>query len=124
MGSASQPSVGSRGFRVCVACLACLDRPWLLVLGSRSVPVPWSGSHASVTWTENEGPSTSDEGYKQLLRRGLEFTRREKGDDHDETLAHLTALAVHLHSMGKLDEARQVAEERDQLAARRDSRED
>ena len=31
------------------------------------------------------------EGYKQLLRGGLEFTRGEKGNDHTEPLAHLAA---------------------------------
>jgi len=41
-------------------------------------------------------PDLSDEGYEQLLCRGLDFSRREKGPDHAETLAHLTALAVHL----------------------------
>jgi WD40 repeat protein len=61
----------------------------------------------------------SDEGYEQLLRRGLEFTRREKGDDHEETLAHLDALAVHLQNMGKSAEARQFAQERDQLTSKK-----
>ena len=61
---------------------------------------------------------TSNEGYEQLLRRGLDFSRQEKGPEHEETLAHLTALAVHLEKMGKHDEARAFARERDELAAR------
>jgi WD40 repeat protein len=63
-------------------------------------------------------PDPSDEGYEQLLRRGLEFTRREKGNAHEETLAHLSALAAHLERMGKSDEALRFAQERDQLASR------
>ena len=31
--------------------------------------------------------------YAEVLRRGLEQSRREKGDDHEKTLAHLAALA-------------------------------
>lgn len=63
-------------------------------------------------------PDLSDEGYEQLLLRGLEFTSREKGDDHEETLAHLDAPAVQLKHMGKSDEARQFTRERDQLTSR------
>lgn len=59
---------------------------------------------------------SSDEGYEQLLRRGLDISRREKGNDHAETLAHLAALTVHLEKMGKATEARAFAEERDCLA--------
>ena len=33
--------------------------------------------------------------YAEVLRRGLEQSRREKGADHEETLAHLAALAAH-----------------------------
>jgi hypothetical protein len=62
---------------------------------------------------------TSDEGYERLLWRGLKFTRREKGNDHEETLAHLAALAVHLERMGKTAEARAFAEQRERLAANR-----
>ena len=34
------------------------------------------------------------ENYAEVLRRGLEHARREKGHDHEETLAHLAALAA------------------------------
>ena len=61
----------------------------------------------------------SGEGHEQLHRRGLEFTRREKGYDHEETLSHLDALAVHLENMGKSDDARHFAQERDQLTSRK-----
>ena len=43
--------------------------------------------------------------YADVLRRGLELSRREKGYDHEETLAHLAALAAHLTLEGKADEA-------------------
>jgi len=39
------------------------------------------------------------EDYAEVLRRGLEQSRREKGDDHEETLANLAALAVHLEEI-------------------------
>jgi hypothetical protein len=65
-------------------------------------------------------PFFSDaEDYAEVLRRGLEFSRREKGNDHEETLAHLAALAAHLEKTGKSPEARALAEERDRLAAYR-----
>ncbi len=64
-------------------------------------------------------PNISDEDYEGLLLRGLEFTRHEKGNDHEETLAHLAALAVHLQKMGETDESRAFAMERDRLAAKR-----
>ena len=34
------------------------------------------------------------EDYAEVLSRGLEQSRREKGADHEETLAHLAALAA------------------------------
>ena len=60
---------------------------------------------------------TSDVAYEASLRRGLEFSRRHKGPDYEETLAHLKALATHLERMGKADEARALREEHDRLAA-------
>ena len=53
-----------------------------------------------------------------VLRRGLAFSRREKGADHEETLAHLAALAVHLENAGKHTEAAELKREHDDLAAR------
>jgi hypothetical protein len=53
-------------------------------------------------------PDTSDSAYEALLRRGLDRSRCEKTPDHGETLAHLTALVVHLERMGRTDEARSL----------------
>ena len=68
------------------------------------------------------------EDYAEVLRRGLEFSRREKGADHAETLAHLLALAVHLENAGKpadpsaqalaKAEAAAFRREHDEIAAR------
>jgi WD40 repeat protein len=55
---------------------------------------------------------TSDEAHEALLRRSLDRSRREKGPDHEETLAHLTALAVLLERTGEADEARSLREQR------------
>ncbi|MBN2560005.1 MAG: DUF4062 domain-containing protein [Phycisphaerae bacterium] len=60
----------------------------------------------------------SDTEYEQLLCRGLEFSRRKKDVGHQETLAHLTALVVHLEKMGRTEEARVFAEERDAIIER------
>ena len=65
---------------------------------------------------------SAEDDYIAVLRRGLEFSRRERGPEHDETLAHLAALAVHLGGMGKHDEANVYARERDEIAARIASR--
>lgn len=54
--------------------------------------------------------------YAEVLRRGLEQSRRDKGDM--QTLAHLAALALHLEKMGNSAEARAIAEERDRLVAK------
>ena len=43
---------------------------------------------------------TSDAEYGALLQRGLELSIREKGPDHEETIAHRKALAVHLERFG------------------------
>jgi hypothetical protein len=53
-----------------------------------------------------------------VLRRGLDHSRREKGPDHEETLAHLVALAAHLERMGRTDEARSLREEHDRIDPR------
>jgi hypothetical protein len=58
------------------------------------------------------------EDYADVLRRGLEYSRREKGPDHEEILAHLTAMAVHLAANGKPDEACEYKREHDEIAAR------
>ena len=55
--------------------------------------------------------------YSEILRRSLDQSRREKGADHEETLAHLAALAVHLEKMGKSAEAADFQSEHDALAA-------
>jgi WD40 repeat protein len=64
----------------------------------------------------------SDDGYEELLRRSLEFSRREKGKDHEEILSHLAALSIHLEKMGKPAEACTFDEERVRLAANRAKR--
>jgi WD40 repeat protein len=43
---------------------------------------------------------TSDSEYGALLQRGLELSIREKGLDHEETVAYRKALAVHLERFG------------------------
>ena len=59
------------------------------------------------------------EDYAEVLRRGLEQSRCEKGDDHDETLAHLAALAAHFEQLGQPEAARPFAAERNRLAEAR-----
>jgi hypothetical protein len=59
----------------------------------------------------------SDEAHEASLRRGLTHCLQAPGDDAS-TLGHLAALAAHLKNMGKSDEAKALAEERDQLAAK------
>ena len=58
------------------------------------------------------------EDYADVLRRGLEQSRREKGADHEETLAHLAALAAHFEQLGQPEAGRPYAEEHARLAAR------
>jgi WD40 repeat protein len=58
-------------------------------------------------------PYTSDAAYEGFLRRALERIRREKGPNHEETLAHLTALTVHLERTRRAGEARSLSEERE-----------
>jgi hypothetical protein len=60
-------------------------------------------------------PDTRDESYERLLRHGLDLSRDEKGDAHEETLAHLRALFFHLETMGKPAEWQLLA--RDYLEA-------
>jgi hypothetical protein len=48
---------------------------------------------------------------------GLEQSRREKGAEHEETLAHLAVFAVHLKSTDKSSEAAEFQREHDALAA-------
>jgi len=45
----------------------------------------------------------SDVHYEQVLRRSLEKSRHLKREDHEEVLAHLEALRVHLERAGKPD---------------------
>ena len=54
-----------------------------------------------------------------MLRRGLGFSRREKGNDHEETLAHLAALAAHYEQLGQPEAARPFAEEHARLKGRK-----
>ncbi|MBI5387289.1 MAG: hypothetical protein HZA90_21690 [Verrucomicrobia bacterium] len=56
--------------------------------------------------------------YAEILRRGLEQSRREKGADHEETLAHLAALAAHYEHLGQPEAARPFAEEHARLSKR------
>ena len=55
--------------------------------------------------------------YAEVLRRGLDQSRCEKGADHEETLAYLAALAVHLESIGKSAKAAEFQREHDALSA-------
>lgn len=55
--------------------------------------------------------------YAEVLRRGLEQSRREKGDGHEETLAHLAALAAHFGQLGQPEAAQPFAEEHARLTA-------
>jgi hypothetical protein len=57
--------------------------------------------------------------YAEILRRGLEQSRREKGDDHEEPLAHPAALAVVFEQMGQPEAARPFTEEHARLSARK-----
>ena len=61
---------------------------------------------------------TAAEDYAEMLLRGLEFSRREKSYDHEETLAHLVALTVHLKNSGNMDEAAEFQREHDGIAAK------
>jgi len=53
-----------------------------------------------------------DEDYEQVLRSGLGISRREKGSEHEETLAHLSALIANLNRQGRTAEAVSLARER------------
>jgi len=66
---------------------------------------------------DHRAASTPADDYAEVLRRGLEFSRREKGDAHEETLAHLAALAVHYEQLGQPEAARPFAEEHARLTA-------
>ena len=55
--------------------------------------------------------------YAEELRRGLEYSRHARGPAHEETLAHLAALAVHLEATGRHEEAVEFEREHDALAA-------
>ena len=57
------------------------------------------------------------EDYAEVLRRGLEQSRREEGADHEETLAHLAALAAHFEHFGQPEAARPFGEEHARLLA-------
>ncbi|MEI7899955.1 MAG: hypothetical protein WCK89_06855 [bacterium] len=62
------------------------------------------------------------EDYADVLRRSLEYSRREKGTDHEETLAHLVALAVHLENAGKTVEAAEFRHEHDEMVAKKNAK--
>ena len=47
----------------------------------------------------------------EILRRGLEQSRRVKEVDHEETLAHLAALAAHYDHLAQPEAAHPFAEE-------------
>ena len=59
------------------------------------------------------------EDHAEVLRRGLEQSRREKGADHEETLAHLAALVAHYEQLGQSEAARPYAEEHTRLIRRK-----
>jgi hypothetical protein len=50
----------------------------------------------------------SDVAYEAILRRGLEYSLREKGPDHEETQAHRIALVALLRRMGREADAHAV----------------
>lgn len=62
------------------------------------------------------------EDYAEILQRGLEQSHREKGADHEETLAHLAALAAHYERLGQPEAARPFAEEHARLIAKIEAR--
>ena len=51
-----------------------------------------------------------------VFRGGHELSLRKKGDDHEETLAYLAALAAYLQTMGKSAEAAEFQREHAALA--------
>ena len=57
--------------------------------------------------------------YAEVLRSGLEHSRREKGADHQETLAHVAGLASHYEQLGQPETARPFAEEHARLMERK-----
>jgi WD40 repeat protein len=63
-------------------------------------------------------PHANDAAYEALLRRGLDLSRCEKGLVHEETLAHLEALAVHLERTGRTEEVRSVRKEQSETVSR------
>ena len=63
-------------------------------------------------------PDASASAYEASLRRCLDRSRREKGPEHEETLAHLAGLAVYLERSGKTHEARSLREEHDRTDPR------
>jgi len=60
-----------------------------------------SGEYVEVFAATAIAPHSSEAAYEASLRRSLDRSRREKRPDHEETLAHLVALAVD----GKTSEA-------------------
>lgn len=104
-----------------IASLALARRGTVLCVGSSSGSVFFLYLHdiaRDLDFSPDVLLDTSDEGYEQLLRRGLEYSRRERGADHEETMAHLMALAVHLENEGKPAEAAAYRREHDETAAR------
>jgi hypothetical protein len=69
-----------------------------------------SGPHCQRPLQFNPFFAAADD-YAEVLRRGLESSRRQKGETDEETLAHLLAFSVHLENTGKPDEARQLLEQ-------------
>jgi len=55
------------------------------------------------------------ENYVSLLGRGLDFSCRENGVVHDESVAYLAALAIYLNKMGNTKGAKAFADSRDRL---------
>ena len=56
-------------------------------------------------------PELSDPEYETILRKDLEYCRREKGPFHEDALAHVVALTAHLPEIAETDEFRSSLQE-------------
>ncbi|MBU1699645.1 MAG: DUF4062 domain-containing protein [Candidatus Eisenbacteria bacterium] len=79
--------------------------------------VQFRGIEPGTSLIPEASPDTSPEAHEQLLRRGLDFSRREKGPEDEETAGHLAALAAHFERAGQPAAAHPFAEEHARLAA-------
>ena len=87
--------------------------------GSRSGELLFLTVHG-LKLDENRGPDSApcggDDSHERSLRRGLAFGRSNSCLDHESTLGHLAALAIHLEKMGKSGQASEFQREHDALA--------